>query len=89
MAMRRYLRLGGDSGVVAYAIHPQSIDVEFVDGRVYTYSYASADRERIEQMKLLAKAGKGLSTYISKYVHADYACCTQAGKTTRKQQPPS
>lgn len=87
--MRRYLRLSGESGVVAYAIHPESIDVEFVDGRVYTYSYASADRERIEQMKLLAKAGHGLSTYISKYVHDDYESCTHAGKRTRKQQPPS
>jgi hypothetical protein len=89
MAMQPYLRLSGESGVVAYEIHPRSIEVEFVDGRVYTYTYASADRERIEQMKLLAQAGQGLSTYISKYAHNDYATCKSAGKLTRKQQPRS
>jgi hypothetical protein len=71
--MTPYKRLSGDSGVLAYLIAPRSIRVKFVDGRVYTYSYASAGRDRVEQMKLLARAGQGLSTYISKYVRDAYA----------------
>lgn len=89
MAMQPYLRLAGDSGVVAYDIKPRSIDVEFVDGMVYTYSWTSTGRERVERMKLLARAGRGLSTYISQHVREAYASRRQAGKVTRKQQPRS
>lgn len=71
--MKRYARLSGESGVVAYAIRATEIDVQFVDGTIYTYSYGSAGREHVEQMKLLARAGEGLSGYISKHVHDDYA----------------
>ncbi|UUZ51746.1 hypothetical protein LP420_20620 [Massilia sp. B-10] len=76
--MRRYLRLAGESGVVAYAIAPDAIDVQFVDGQVYTYSYASTGRERVEAMKRLAQTGRGLSTYISQHVGSDYAARRQA-----------
>jgi hypothetical protein len=71
--MTPYKRLSGDSGVLAYLIEARSIRVKFVDGKVYTYSYASTGRDRVEQMKLLARAGQGLSTYISKYVRDAYA----------------
>jgi len=71
--MQRYQRLSGDSGVLAFALRPDAIDVKFVDGKVYTYTYASTGRERVEQMKLLARAGQGLATYISQHVRADYA----------------
>jgi hypothetical protein len=87
MAMRRYRRLAGESGVVAYAIAPTAIEVQFVDGHVYTYSYASTGRARVEDMKRLAQAGQGLSTYISQHVGSDYESCRQAGSVTRKQQP--
>jgi hypothetical protein len=87
MAMQRYRRLAGESGVIAYAIAPDAIDVQFVDGQIYTYSYDSTGRQRVEAMKLLAQAGQGLSTYISQHVGSDYAACRQAGKVTRKQQP--
>lgn len=85
--MQRYRRLGGESGVVAYEIGDRKIDVEFVDGKIYTYSYASSGREHIEQMKLLAQAGQGLCGYISKHVRDNYASSREAGKLTRKQQP--
>ena len=89
MALKRYRRLGGDSGVVAYAVSDDRIDVQFVDGTVYTYSYASTGRDRVEQMKQLAQSGQGLSTYISQHVGSDYASSRPAGKLTRKQQPRS
>jgi hypothetical protein len=71
--MTPYRRLAGDSGVTAYRIATEAIDVRFVDGRVYTYTYESAGPVHIENMKLLAQAGQGLSTYISQHVRDRYA----------------
>ena len=70
--MGRYRNLSGDSGVVAYQTAPGSIAVEFRNGMVYLYTHRSAGRARIEKMKSYAAAGKGLSTYISKYVRDAY-----------------
>ena len=77
--MQRYRRLSGDSGVLAYSVSADAIAVQFVDGRVYTYTYASTGRARVEQMKRLARAGQGLATYISQHVRADYASVTPSG----------
>lgn len=71
--MTPYLRLAGESGVVAYRSGAEAISVRFFDGKVYTYTYASAGAQHIEQMKRLAQAGKGLCGYISKHVHDNYA----------------
>ena len=71
--MTPYRRLAGDSGVVAYRSDAKAITVKFVDGRQYTYTYASAGEHHIEQMKLLAHAGQGLCGYISKHVRDNYA----------------
>jgi hypothetical protein len=73
MRMTPYLRLSGDSGVLAYRIEAQAIRVKFADGKIYIYTYASTGRVHVERMKLLAQAGRGLSTYISKYVRDAYA----------------
>lgn len=71
--MTPYKRLSGDSGVLAYLIEARAIRVKFVDGRVYTYTHGSAGRDNVEQMKRLAQAGKGLSTFISQHVRDGYA----------------
>jgi hypothetical protein len=70
--MKRYLDLSGTSGVRAYAIGEQTVTVQFADGGAYLYSYASAGRERVEEMKRCALAGRGLSTYISQHVGQAY-----------------
>ncbi|MCX5807029.1 MAG: hypothetical protein NT010_13380 [Proteobacteria bacterium] len=70
--MERYKNLGGDSGVLAYEIGDDSITVQFSTGRVYLYTHRSTSSANIEQMKLLAVAGKGLNSYISKYVKKGY-----------------
>lgn len=71
--MKRYMDLSGTSGVRAYTIALQAITVQFADGGIYVYSYASAGRERVEEMKRCAQAGRGLSTYISQHVGQAYA----------------
>jgi hypothetical protein len=73
MAMQPYQRLAGDTGVTAFLIHPRSIEIEFVDGSIYTYTYASAGKTHVDNMKLLAEAGQGLSTYISQFVRDNYS----------------
>ena len=70
--MVRYKNLEGHSGVTAYEAGPDSISVQFTDERVYLYTYKSAGKHIIENMKRLAASGKGLSTYISQKVKDKY-----------------
>ena len=71
--MERYKNLNGNSGVLAFEIGTDSIAVEFSNGAVYLYTYASASSYHIEQMKRLAKEGAGLCAYIGKHVRKRYA----------------
>ena len=67
--MERYRNASGDSGVSGYEIGPDYIAVKFSGTfRTYTYSYRKAGRNHVEQMKILARNGSGLNTYINKYV---------------------
>lgn len=72
-SIQPYLNLSGDSGVRGYAIGPQAIAVEFADGSVYLYTADSAGAEAIARMHELARGGRGLNTYINRYVHDGYA----------------
>ena len=60
------------------------ITVRFSDGTDYRYTYASAGREQVEQMKRFARAGRGLSSFIAQHVREGYA-----GKVTSARQAPS
>lgn len=72
--VERYKRLSGDSGVVAYEIGDGSIMVLFDNGWHYLYTRRSAGAANIAQMHRLARAGRGLSTFISQSVHDRYEC---------------
>ncbi|SDH70448.1 hypothetical protein SAMN04487926_10760 [Paraburkholderia steynii] len=71
--MKRYRDLSGQSGVVAYEVSDDAITVKFRDGDVYLYDHATTGRREVEEMKRLAVAGQGLSTYISRVVKDRYA----------------
>ena len=73
MKMQRYANRSGNSGVVAFATGPRGIAVEFVDGSVYVYDLDRPGRTHVTEMKRLARAGQGLSTYISREVRDNYA----------------
>lgn len=73
MRMERYQNLAGNSGVAAYSLRKDAIAVRFEDGVVYVYTNASAGAKNIAEMKRLAVAGRGLSTFISRKVHDRYA----------------
>jgi hypothetical protein len=68
--MVTYRNLGGDSNVRAFEIGSDSITVQFGDGSFYLYTYRSAGQGNIEQMKVLAMAGRGLNSFIM--LHAKY-----------------
>lgn len=71
--MERYGNLSGDSGVVAYEIGEDAIAVEFREGHVYLYTTASAGAANVAEMQRLARAGRGLSSYIARVVRNGYA----------------
>jgi len=66
--MKKYLNKEGHSGVTGYEIATGSISVAFNHNAVYLYTNKSAGKKMIAKMKELALAGRGLSTYISRYV---------------------
>jgi len=65
--MRPYANLSGDSGILAYEPGPTFIRIQFLSGDPYVYTYESIGQENVERMKVLAAAGKGLSTFISQH----------------------
>lgn len=69
----RYESLSGDSGVVSYDLGADSITLQFKNGVVYLYNAEKPGKEHVERMKQLAKAGSGLSTYVSQHVKDAYA----------------
>ena len=71
--MERYKNLGRDSGVAAYEVGDDFIRVQFLDGSIYLYTYASAGSHNIEQMKHLARNGQGLNAFINTTVRKAYA----------------
>jgi hypothetical protein len=78
--MHRYENLGGESGVVAYDIDAGQIIVQFRNGERYLYTEDSAGAANIAKMQALAKAGRGLSTFISQHVHDRYERKVNSGR---------
>ncbi len=71
--MPRYANLDGHSGVVAYTTTANSITLTFVGGERYLYDHVRPGRDAVARMKTLAKAGRGLSTFVSQHVREAYA----------------
>jgi hypothetical protein len=71
--MKRYRNLDGNSGVAAYESGDGFIRIRFVGGEVYEYTDEATGGEHIANMQELAHAGRGLSTYVSRFVRDAYA----------------
>lgn len=70
--MHAYKNLAGNSGIESYEILREGVKVRFKGGATYLYDYRIPGRKQVEDMKRLALAGKGLSTYIAQH-GVDYA----------------
>jgi len=67
--MEKYRNSGRDSGVSSYEIGNDYITVKFSGSfRTYRYSCKKAGQQHVETMKILAKSGNGLNSYINRYV---------------------
>ena len=82
--MKIYRNLGGNSSVQAYQdgkgrrvrayrAGKDSIRVKFTNGDIYLYTYGSAGEYNVEMMKLLARAGIGLNSFIKRRAEKLYA----------------
>lgn len=67
MHMRDYQNLAGNSGIQAYEIQRNAIVIRFNGGATYLYDYDSPGPIHVDEMKRLALAGRGLSTYIARF----------------------
>lgn len=65
--MQSYTNYSGNSNVVSFEIGSIYITVQFSTGHPYTYSYGKAGVAHVEKMKELARAGRGLNSYINLY----------------------
>lgn len=63
-----YKNSSGKSGILSYSIGNDFIKIVFRDGEAYLYTNLSAGVRHIKNMKKLAEAGKGLTTYINQHV---------------------
>ena len=70
--MTPYKNLSKESGVLAYEILPEGIRVQFVGKDIYYYSHTAPGAEHVEKMKELAEKGRGLATYISQHIRANF-----------------
>ena len=66
----------GNSGIIGYEIGDDSIDVEFANGGVYTYSETNIGRLNFLNMQVLAMQGSGLNAFINKHVRGKYTSRT-------------
>ncbi len=71
--MDRYKNLGGDSNVHSFELATDSITVRFNDGLNYRYTNHSAGVTNIAEMHRLARAGRGLNSFIARAVRKLYA----------------
>lgn len=71
--MAHYENRRGNSQITDYEIETDAVTVWFKGGNPYRYSYnGGAGRHHVEQMKVLARLGSGLSAYITANVRFNY-----------------
>ena len=71
--MEVYGNLGKGSSIRYYDIGEDWIIVGFKGNVNYEYNYFKSGVSHVESMKLLALKGKGLNSYIKKYVKNSYS----------------
>ena len=71
--MKTYDNLGGNSGVVAYDYDSEVIKVQFDDGWIYEYEASTIGAADFQQMISLADSGRGLNSYINRYIRKRFS----------------
>ena len=66
--MQTYQNLSGKSTIESYEFGKQRMVVQYKNGSAYLYDQAASGTMNLMIMKELAEIGKGLHTYISRFV---------------------
>ena len=72
-AMEPYLDRNGTSGIAAYEIREEAIVLRFKEGGTYLYDWQKPGWHHVEAMKLRAREGRGLTSYVNRHVRENYA----------------
>jgi hypothetical protein len=86
---RNYRNQSGHSGVVAYALLPDAIAVQYIDGSIYLYNHDCPGRRHVARMAVLAREGRGLGIYISRHIGNRFAARVADGRDDRRKPPPA
>ena len=70
--MLKYNNGNGKSGITAYAIGNDYIDIKFRNGKVYRYRKDRIGELNFLNMKVSAILGSGLNTFINKFVRGKH-----------------
>ena len=70
--MKKYKGKSGNNGGTAYEILEKEIILEFKYQDLYLYDYTKPGKKHVEQMKILAEDGKGLTKYVNQNVRDNY-----------------
>jgi hypothetical protein len=68
-----YKNKNHNSGIIAYEVGRGFIKLTFRSGDVYLYDHKKPGKSKVEKMKLLAASGKGLATYLNKYIRDNFS----------------
>ncbi|MDR6992134.1 hypothetical protein [Luteimonas sp. 3794] len=71
--LRPYRNRHGGSGVRAWSISDDTLSIEFVDGAVYDYRRQDIGSRLFAAACSAARAGRGLSTCVSRHLRQRYA----------------
>jgi len=69
---KAYKDLSGHGGITAYQFVPNGIILQFKHRELYLYDDSRPGKNHVEQMKALAKKGRGLTTYVNQHVRENY-----------------
>ena len=72
MKLIKYKDLSGSGGVTGYKFVPKGIILQFKFNELYLYDESKPGKEHVEQMKILAERGEGLTTYVNQHVRNNY-----------------
>ena len=66
--MKAYANRNGKSGIIAYHIGNDYIDIQFASGGIYRYKESNIGRLNFLNMQAAAIIGSGLNSFINRVV---------------------
>ncbi len=71
--MEAYKNLSGESGITAFKMNQTSCVIYYDDGSAYEYDETSTGTKNLAAIKVLAIKGRGLHTFIERFVKDNYS----------------